>query len=71
MRDRRLQSAKTVVERQQRMAAEGDDHALRRGLATYSNPGFDSFSGMSGAPVLSAYGVVTLSNLRSPYASFN
>ncbi len=27
------------------------DHALRRGLATSSNPGFDSISGMSGAPV--------------------
>jgi hypothetical protein len=27
------------------------DHTLRRGLATYSNPSFDSISGMSGAPV--------------------
>ena len=27
------------------------DHALRRGLATYSNPDFASISGMSGAPV--------------------
>jgi hypothetical protein len=27
------------------------DYALRRGLATYSNPDFDNISGMSGAPV--------------------
>lgn len=29
----------------------GSDCVLRRGLATYSNPDFDSISGMSGAPV--------------------
>jgi hypothetical protein len=28
MRDRRLQSAKAIVERQQRMPSEGDDHGL-------------------------------------------
>lgn len=27
------------------------DPGLRRGLATYSSPGFDSISGISGAPV--------------------
>ncbi|MCG6206333.1 hypothetical protein LPW26_16920 [Rhodopseudomonas sp. HC1] len=29
------------------------DHALRRGLATYTNPGFSSIAGMSGSPVYS------------------
>jgi hypothetical protein len=32
------------------------DHALRRGLATYANPDFDSISGMSGSPVYNLNG---------------
>ena len=46
------------------------DQALRRGLATYQNPGFDSISGISGAPVYNLArgtlcGMVTRGTLQS------